>query len=379
LAWYFFLAQVNFEIIFSGFSSSNSLIFTGKALFYFVGAVSAILATTISSRFNRKKFLYGLTFLSVICSFFIAFFQGDIFVFLFGPILGICLGLAFPASMSLLADSVRIDERGRVCGVYILQNFILLAIFIMIQEVFELGFFGIVMLLVLIRALSFLGLILDDSKSSDGFNEEKMIKFPTWRSIFAYRDFILYFVPWLLFLVVTVIADHILWPSFPTTQEIVEAFSASEPLQYVGAAVASVISGVLADRIGRKWPIIIGLVMLGVSFALLGLSIVNLTVFLHVLSIGIAFGFLMVVYTAIPGDLSSPISREKFYAIIVVVPFSIYGAIGAIPAIFGITASPNLISPFLGIVLFLSVIPIVSAKETLSSANIQKRKYQKHK
>ena len=57
LAWYFFLAQVNFEIIFSGFSSSNSLIFTGKAIFYFVGAISAMISSTrtgLPSSYERR-------------------------------------------------------------------------------------------------------------------------------------------------------------------------------------------------------------------------------------------------------------------------------------------------------------------------------------
>jgi hypothetical protein len=85
-----------------------------------------------------------------------------------------------------------------------------------------------------------------------------------------------------------------------------------------------------------------------------------------------------VVYSTIPGDLSSPQDRERFYATIVVLPLSVYGAIGAIPAIYGITAPSNIVAPFLGIILFLSVIPIMSAKETLPESKIQKRKVTKH-
>jgi MFS family permease len=382
LAWYFFVAQVNFEIIFRNFSNSTELIYSGQALFYFFGALSAILGAGIGSRFSRRKYLLFLTILGVISSFSMLFFQGEFFALFFGSLLGITLGLVYPVSMSLMADCTRIEDRGKVSGIYILETFLMLAIVISIQEMFSFGFFGIIILLVLLRSSSFLALVIDDAKSTQDFTEQKLREPNSWRSIFSYRVFVLYFVPWLLFLVVTVIADHILWPGFPDTQEIVEAFSAAEPLQYAGTAIFSVVSGVLADRIGRKIPIIIGLVWLGFSFALLSFSVSNLSVFLHVMAIGISFGFLMVVYTAIPADLASiEVSkrffykdRERFYAIVVVLPLSVYGAIGAIPAIYGITAPANIIAPFLGMVLFISIVPIMLVKDTLSEGKISARK-----
>ncbi|KON33478.1 MAG: hypothetical protein AC479_04325 [miscellaneous Crenarchaeota group-6 archaeon AD8-1] len=379
LAWYFFLAQVNFEIIFRNFSDSTSIIYTGQALFYFFGAISAIIGAGIGSRFKRKKILFILTTLGVISSFSLLFFQSEISIFFLCPILGITLGLVYPVSMSMMADSSKIEDRGKVAGIYILQTFVMLAIFIILQEMLELGFFGIIVLLVIIRSISFLPLVIEDSKSTKMVSE-KLKKNLSWSFIVSHRQFVLYFIPWLIFLIVTVIADHILWPSFPDTQEIVEAMAAAEPMQYVGTAIFSIVSGILADRIGRKYPIIIGLIWLGVSFALLTLTISNLTVFLHVMAIGIAFGFLMVIYTAIPADLSDrwPKSRERFYALIVVLPLSAYGAVGAIPAIFGINAAPNIIAPFLGVILFLSIIPIMAVKETLPRSKMERRKYKTH-
>ena len=370
LAWYFFLAQVNFERIFQIFSSSKPLFYFGIFLFYFFGVISAILGCSLGSKYNQRKVLLNLTIYGVVCSCLLFFVQNEFFFLIISSLLGISLGLIFPIAISMIANLTEKYERGKTCALYILQTFIMLAAAIIIQEIFLLGSFGLIFLLILLRLVGFSAFLFDDLDT-----KIKPDKSESWYLVISNKNFFYFFVPWFLYLIVVVIAEYILWPSFPSSVQ--DAFLSAEPLQYVGTALCAVISGFLADRTKRRLPIIIGLVMLGISFAMLTVTISDITVFIHILTIGIAFGFIMVMYAAIPGDLSPKGSSEKYYALILVLPLSAYGAIGAIPAMFGITASAALIAPFLGIILFLSVIPLAVA-EAITTDESKEREHKQH-
>ena len=86
----------------------------------------------------------------------------------------------------------------------------------------------------------------------------------------------------------------------------------------------------------------------------------------------------MVAYFAIPGDLAADYSQEKFYAISTVLPFISYMATGTLPAILDVSAEANILSPILSILLFLSVVPVLFAQDTLPEKNIRERKLKEH-
>jgi len=65
--------------------------------------------------------------------------------------------------------------------------------------------------------------------------------------------------------------------------EYTDAIATGTTLRYVSIAVFVLVSGVAADRFGRKQPIIIGLIMSGLSFALLdffGITQANIILYL---------------------------------------------------------------------------------------------------
>jgi len=73
----------------------------------------------------------------------------------------------------------------------------------------------------------------------------------------------------------------------------------------------------------------------------------------------------MVVYLSVPGDLANQGPKEKFYALGIIIPVLIYMGIPAVSEFLDIGVPASALSSVLSIILFLSVIPIFRAKETL--------------
>ena len=150
--------------------------------------------------------------------------------------------------------------------------------------------------------------------------------------------------------------------------------------RYAFIAVFGLVSGVVADRFGRKQPIVIGLIVLGISFALLGFfGITETNVIIYLALSGVAWGSFFVLFLAIPGDLSAPGSREKFYGLGYILPVAVMVCISAIPgrSLF-VGQSASLVSQIFSAILFLSIIPVLRAKETLQESKIQERKLKEY-
>ena len=91
------------------------------------------------------------------------------------------------------------------------------------------------------------------------------------------------------------------------------------------------------------------------------------------------WGSFFVVFLAIPGDLSSPSSREKFYALGYILPLVGQFIISAVP-VEELTEilDPNSIALTLGICLFLAIYPLSRSKETLTESKMKERKLKEH-
>jgi hypothetical protein len=75
----------------------------------------------------------------------------------------------------------------------------------------------------------------------------------------------------------------------------------------------------------------------------------------------------------------SPIgSREKFYALGIVVPLIIYAGLGAATELLSISAPASFASSILSIIIFMSIIPVLLAEETLPETKIAERKLVDH-
>ena len=368
IAW-FFLLSLFFYDAFGNFSVDQSWIYLGEVLFLGVGAVSALVGAALSKKLNRRKLILSWIVLGIFATGSLLVFQGVFSVLVLSVLLGLSLGLGFPSCTALFADCTTVEERARVSGIIILETFVMVSLAAVVVTLLGLDAVAIVAACLILRASSLLGIILDPCGSGELGIEH------SWFSIFSDRKVIFYTFPWIMFNVASGLAMSMLLV-FSQTPGFESAFVIGTPLRYVGTALFGLFAGIVADRIGRKPPIIVALVILGVSFAFLGLSSSSLSVLVYLVVSGIAWGLLMVVYLAVLGDLSSAGSKEKYYAVGVIIPFIIYMTIAEVSHSF--VVSPSVLSPVLSIMIFLSIIPVLYASETLPESRIRERELKEH-
>ncbi len=373
LVWFFFLDTYFDEIFSPGQITPTDIaggywITVGKSLFLGSAAFSAIIGSIISEKVERRKFLYLWIAFGALVAGSLAVFQGLSFFLFVSVLLGISLGLGFPSCIAFLADSTTPEERGRVSGVTILATFLVVFPVVAIPPLLGFGLTAVI-LLCLIRIAGFAAFFLDPIKREKG-------KGDSWLEIFSNKEFAYYIFPWLM----VNIADGLrllIWGNFQVFPEFNEIVQIGYYIRYLGVGFFSFVAGVASDRIGRKTPIIIGLILMGVSFAFLG-YMSTISLFLFLILSGVAWSFLFVVYFSVLGDLASKFSKERFYALGWITPISILMGFSSLAGVFYLTAPLSFVSPILSIILFLTIIPILVAEETLPKAKIRKRRLREH-
>ena len=371
LAW-FFLLNYHLNDIFSGLMQNDPLwtfYNLGSVIFYGTAILSAITVSFFTHILNRTKFLAIWIALGVFATVSLILFQGTPLIALSSLLLGISLGLGLPSSMAFLADCTVIEERARISGLIILATFIIAFATIAGIGFLQLDFTTYILLFAAVRGISFLALFFD---KCDG---KELKEAPSRVFKGAFREFLFYLTPWIMFCIAAGLASNLV----PQSDNYASAVTLGTALRYVFIALFGLIAGIIADRIGRKPPIIIALIMLGISFGLLGFAMSPLTVLIYLASTGIAWGLLFVVFLAVPGDLSQKGSREKFYGIGYISPLAILFALTAIPGIAIFSDFPaSSFSQILSIILFVAIIPVLRAKETLPQKKIEERKMKTH-
>jgi MFS family permease len=373
LAW-FFLIQIYIGDIFGtltqndpywGYYNIGSSLFYGSAIFW------AIIGSFIGGRVNSRKLLIAWITLGTFSTILLTLFQGPIFGVVVSVLLGVSLGLGLPSCMALIADYTNVEERGRVSGLIILGTFITAFTTLIIVRLLDLGIIHAILLFAIVRSISLLALLFDRCDRARK-NIHKKPKFARA----SYREFSFYLFPWVMFAIAAGLASNLI----PQTENYEAATSMGMTLRYIAIAVFGFLAGVAADKFGRKQPIIIGLIMLGVSFALIGfLGMNEMNVVFYLAISGIAWGSFLVVFLAVPGDLSDYDNREKFYGLGYILPVAVLFSLSAIPgiAIFS-NFSVSSFSQLLSIILFLSIIPVLRAKETLPKQKIIEREMKEH-
>jgi MFS family permease len=218
---------------------------------------------------------------------------------------------------------------------------------------------------------------------TDNIDKQKGI---SYGSILNQQTFILYVIPWLMFSLVNFL-------SVPIQMDMLDK-TTIETYMMIEAALAgifAVVAGFLSDIIGRKRVTISGFVLLGIGYAILGISQGILGIpgdnpliwFLYTVVDGIAWGIFSVIFImTIWGDLSYGGSCEKYYAL-GGIPFFISNFLRILvgPLIASGTDSQTMgaaIFSLTAFFLFMAVLPLMFAPETLPEKRIKERELRKY-
>jgi len=370
LSW-FFLLIFYISDIFAVMTPNNPIwgLYIGNSLFYGFAIFWSIATSFIGSRINRRYLLFSSIILGLISTALLGLLEGTFFASILSVLLGTSLGLGLPSSMALVADYTIVDNRGRVSGIIILGTFIVAFLSMAIYRMLDLDIFNLILILIVVRSISLISVVIDKLGRPQKTGE-KEIRLPPG----TYREFLFYLCPWVMFTIASSLAR-----SLVIGEEFESAYQIGTNLRWLFIAVFGLAAGFIADRFGRKLPIIFGLATFGIGYILLGFSMSEISVITYYVLSGITWGLFFVIFLVVPGDLSIPNLREKFYALGYILPVTGLLALSVIPVPnIPDILDANLIAQILGVCLFISMYPVFRAEETLTEKKIREREMREY-
>jgi MFS family permease len=367
---WFYMAPQMLDNILNGIETSHIQNLAIWATFYVSVIGSSVLGTFLADKVGRLKFIYCWTGLGFAVSLLPALPTTGGFnqVWFVSFLLGTSFGLGVPSCLAYFTESTIIEKRGQIGGITLLiANLSVPLLGSLFGEV------DLAIISVIFATLRGLGLIVFFQKPEKQ-PESQPKRDVSYLSILRERTFMLYFVAWSMFPLVDsferVIVDNYLEHSFPT---LLETMGVVEPLI---ATISLVIAGVLCDWIGRKKIVLSGFVAIGIAYGIVGLiPDAALSWYIYFVVDGVAWGiFILIFFIVLWGDLAQSNKSEKYYTI------------GSIPYFLSSIIPPMLTQSFVedipvtaafslaGFFLFVAVMPLVFAPETLPEKKMELRR-----
>jgi MFS family permease len=286
----------------------------------------------------------------------------------FFSFVGTYFGLGMPVSLAYFASLTKETNRSRLGGLTFLTIFTSdWSSDVCSSDLPKLN--GIVLAAVKIIGLT---AILNIKPLENNTNQKEEI---SYRQVLKNKTFLLYFIPWMMFSTANYIAAPIVSQIFEPN--LFQSFMMTENIL---AGIFAVVSGFVADYIGRRRLVLAGFVLLGVGYASLGLFSENIVGWwFYTITDGVAWGIFYTIFLmTIWGDIAHKENSEKYYAI------------GYLPFLFsiltqlsmGTTISSSInssaIFSFTSLFLFIAVLPLAYAPETLSFQILRKRELESY-
>lgn len=333
--------------------------------------VSSFIGVLLSCRIKKSSFLYLWIILGILVSLLpILPLEHSIFhLMTISFSFGFSFGFGMPFCLRYFSDSTTLENRGVTGGlIFLITNLCAPLLLALSSDLLILSYVSLVWRGVALGILLLMKPAVIDSKAKASVS---------FLSILSSKPFLLYIIPWLMFCLVDNIERTYFEAFF--SPEFFELNKAVEPL--VGIVFAF-IGGFLADRIGRKRVIIYGFISLGIAYAMIGLTpTVQISWYFYSIIDGIAWGIFYVMFILVLwGDLSPKGTKGEYYAI-GSLPFFFADLVGTLsrPYVQGIPkesaqAAFSLASFFL----FLAVLPLMYAPETLPEKHMELRRLRKY-
>jgi MFS family permease len=343
------------------------------ALYYSALGIFNIVGQLAPRKSGRLNFLYAWAvyggFVTLLPALYTDFSLNHLALFSF--ILGASVGIGIPSTLAYLSDMTAIEERGKVSGITLFASYASLILLTMLP----LNFVETSIIYAVWRFSVLATLLLRPKKLLTIDREKGLMPLPLQPK----KLFLLYLIPWTMFSFV----DQSTKPVVMMKSEMIlheqNILGFLNLAGVIAGALSCLLGGVLSDRIGRKKTITLAVALLGLGYAFLGLAPYE-TVFWFYYSIvdGIAWGILTCTcFFVIWGDLSRKGSREKYYSI-GVLPYFLAGVVSIAFSNTLATINADSVFSLACLFLFLSILPLLIASETLPQEAVEQKLYRKY-
>lgn len=365
--WYFYSYIFLQKAINASEFSTETLTIFGINIAAIAGA--AILSAFISKNSNRQRFLSRWMLAGVVVS--LTPFVIDLTTFVglaaFSTIVGLYFGFGMPVCLSYYAAHTDTKNRARLGGII----FFVIGIGFILLSSIEVG--DLMMDAVFLSAWRGAGFVLLATLKPKETTLDTTGKV-SYRLVLSNKAFLLYFIPWCLFMLVNLLMVPVTTKLFGDLLS-EDVLLLSSGIDNAIAVVVAVFSGFIADLTGRKRLTIAGFSFLGIGYAVLGLFPGDLNGYwLYTIIDGVTWGIFYTIFlTTIWGDLAQGKASEKYYSV-GSLPFllAVFVRLSLGTQIVNLVPSYGFFS-FASVFLFLAVLPLVYAPETLPEKIIKER------
>jgi len=368
LIWYFMTRKI-IDTVLNGLGTTylQNPIIVGVYNFAIIG--SGVAGSILSDKIRRLRLLYLWFFLGTVASVLPSFLPNITLTHVLGIsfLWGISFGLGMPSCLAYFTDRTVLENRGRMSGIIFLATNISAPFIVMLLRINLPVSFAI---FTIWRGIGLIILLL--IKPAENLTLERR-KHASFTSIFHNRSFLLYLIPWFMFSLIDgfgkTFFENILEPDF---------FDLLRTIGPIIGTIFAFVGGLLCDWVGRKRVVIYGFISLGLAYAVIGIApTMLLSWYFYSVIDGIAWGvFTVTFFLILWGDLSSSGAVEKYYAI-GSIPFFLTELMGALFAPYVLIPSRAVFS-VASLFLFLAVLPLMYAPETLPEKKIRLRQLTKY-
>ena len=337
----------------------------GLFAIYFVSiAITAILGSKFFVR-ARTKSLNIWLFMGALATLFLATLSSDsvladaFFAFFFGA----SIGIGLPSCLSYFADSTSVENRGFVGGV--IWSTVGVTVLIFAFLISNLGQWEAITVLTIWRLLGGICFSVLNRKHTKPAEQ----KVPGYLELLRKREILLYLFPWVMFSIINFAEAPLLERVFGAGN-----FAFMQFVEFALVGIFAIVGGVVADFVGRKRVVIAGFVMLGIEYATLSaFSTSQAAFYLFLILDGATWGLLFsVFFMAIWGDLGENREKEKYYTL-GGLPFILAAFLSVLIKPYASDIPPATAFSFASFFLFMAVIPLMYAPETLPEKAMKDR------
>ncbi len=337
-----------------------------RAVFYVATIGASLAGAILSEKVKQVKLLYLWMILGAAASLqlTLASIATVAHLSVMFILIGISFGIGMPSCLAYLANNTSVENRGKTSAiVFLLVNLAAFPLALILST------FNTVTNSILLASWRALGLVAFAFLKPSAQETEPRRPF-SFKSVLQDKSFVLYLIPWLMFSVIDTVETALLTDFFGTQYN-----SLTFTIKPVIASFSMLVGGLLSDRIGRKRVVMYGFVSLGVAYAIIGTApMLPLAWNFYLVIDSIAAGILWIIFIMILwGDLSAQQSREKYY-VIGSIPFLATAAIPLSMMPLSSFLQANTAFSLAAFFLFLAVLPLMYAPETLPQKKIELRR-----